>query len=359
MTRRFPFIRLDPLTRKKLQRFRSIRRGYISFLILAVAIVLSLAAELLVNSRALVVRHEGRWYFPTYGAIHTGREFGFDYDYEVNYRDLRAKFAAQTAGDDWVLLPPVPYNPLENCYAGDTFRPRPPDWRKGHYLGTDQINRDILARLVYGFRNALVFAAAFILLTYAVGITLGCLMGYFGGWFDLLVQRLIEIWSNIPFLFVVIIVASIVPAGIGMNLGVLLFIVVLFSWTGMTYYMRSATYREKARDYVHAAQVLGAGTPRVIFRHILPNVLSTIVTFIPFTIASSISALTALDFLGFGLPPPTPSWGELLRQGTSNLQSPWIVASAFSALVLVLVLVTFVGEAIREAFDPKKFTLYQ
>jgi microcin C transport system permease protein len=144
-----------------------------------------------------------------------------------------------------------------------------------------------------------------------------------------------------------------------MNLGVLLAIVVLFSWTGMTYYMRSATYREKARDYVHAAQVLGASTPRILFRHILPNVLSTIVTFIPFTIASSISALTALDFLGFGLPPPTPSWGELLRQGTSNLQSPWIVASAFSALVLVLVLVTFIGEAIREAFDPKKFTLYQ
>lgn len=351
--------RLDPLTRKKLQRFRSIRRGYVSFLILAAAIGLSLGAELLVNSRALVVRHEGRWYFPTYGRIHTGREFGLDYAYEVNYRELRRKFAADPSGRSWVLLPPVPYNPLENCHPGETFRPRPPDWARRNYLGTDQINRDILARLVYGFRNALVFAGAFLLLTYAVGISIGCLMGYFGGWFDLLVQRLIEIWSNIPFLFVVIIVASIIPAGIGMNLGVLLLIVVLFSWTGMTYYMRSATYREKARDYVHAAQVLGASTPRIIFRHILPNVLSTIVTFIPFTIASSISALTALDFLGFGLPPPTPSWGELLRQGTSNLQSPWIVASAFSALVLVLVLVTFVGEAIREAFDPKKFTLYQ
>jgi len=359
MSRRFPFFRIDPLTRKKLQRFRSIRRGYVSFLILGIAIILSLAAELLVNGRALIVRYEGRWYFPTYGRIHTGKEFGCDYAYEVNYRDLRSRFASAPASGNWVLLPPVPYNPLENCYSGETFRPRPPDWRTKHYLGTDQINRDILSRLAYGFRNALIFAAAFIVLTYAVGITLGCLMGYFGGWFDLLVQRLIEIWSNIPFLFVVIIIASIVPAGIGMNLGVLLFIVVLFSWTGMTYYMRSATYREKARDYVHAAQVLGASTPRIIFRHILPNVLSTLVTFIPFTIASSISALTALDFLGFGLPPPTPSWGELLRQGTSNLQAPWIVASAFSALVLVLVLVTFIGEAIREAFDPKKFTTYQ
>jgi microcin C transport system permease protein len=184
-------------------------------------------------------------------------------------------------------------------------------------------------------------------------------MGYFGGWFDLFVQRLIEIWSNVPFLFVVIIVASVVPAGVGMSLWVLLTIVVLFSWTGMTYYMRSATYREKARDYVHAAQVLGASTRRIIFSHILPNTLSTIVTFIPFTVAGAISSLTALDFLGFGLPPPTPSWGELLRQGTSNLNAPWIVASAFSALVVVLVLVTFIGEAVREAFDPKKFTTYQ
>ncbi|MBI4625255.1 MAG: ABC transporter permease subunit [Verrucomicrobia bacterium] len=359
MTSRFPLLRLDPLTRTKMRRFRLIRRGYASFLILVTAMLLSCAAEVLVHSRALVVRYEGNWYFPTYGRIHTGKEFGLDYAYEVNYRDLRTRFNADAAGRNWVLLPPVPYNPLENCYVGENFRPRPPDWRTSHFLGTDQINRDILARLVYGFRNALVFAGSFILLTYAVGITLGCLMGYFGGWFDLFVQRLIEIWSNIPFLFVVIIVASIVPSSIGMNLGVLLFIVVLFSWTGMTYYMRSATYREKARDYVHAAQVLGAGTSRIIFRHILPNVLSTIVTFIPFTIASSISALTALDFLGFGLPPPTPSWGELLRQGTSNLHSPWIVASAFSALVIVLVLVTFVGEAIREAFDPKKFTTYQ
>ena len=359
MSRSLPFLRLDPLTRRKLERFRSIRRGYVSFLLLTIASLLSLAAELLVNSRALVVRYEGQWHFPTYGAIHTGREFGLDYDYEVKYRDLRDRFAADPSGRNWVLLPPVPFDPLENCYPGETFRPRAPDWQRRHFLGTDQINRDILSRLVYGFRNALIFAVAFIVLTYAIGISIGCLMGYFGGWFDLLVQRLIEIWSNIPFLFVVIIIASIVPAGIGVNLGVLLFIVVLFSWTGMTYYMRSATYREKARDYVHAAQVLGAGTPRIIFRHILPNVLSTIVTFIPFTIASSISALTALDFLGFGLPPPTPSWGELLRQGTSNLQSPWIVASAFSALVIVLVLVTFVGEAIREAFDPKKFTTYQ
>lgn len=359
----FPRFQLDPLTRKKFRRFRSIRRGYVSLLLLGAAILLSIVAELLVNNRALIVHYEGKTFFPTYGAIHTGREFGFDYDYEVNYRALAARLEAEKEAGansgNWVLMPLVPYNPLENCYPGESFKPRPPEAASRHFLGTDQINRDILARLVYGFRNALIFSSAFIVFTYLIGITIGCLMGYFGGWFDLGVQRLIEIWSNIPFLFVVIIVASVVPPSIGMNLGVLLFIVVLFSWTGMTYYMRSATYKEKARDYVHAAEVLGASTSRIIFRHILPNVLSTLVTFIPFTIASSISALTALDFLGFGLPPPTPSWGELLRQGTSNLQAPWIVASAFSALVIVLVLVTFIGEAIREAFDPKKFTLYR
>lgn len=344
----------DPLTRRKFQRFRQIKRGYASFLILCGLVVLALAAELLVNSRALIVRYEGKLFFPTYGAIHTGREFGLDYDYEVNYRELRKHFDAQGRGN-WILMPPVPFSPIENAYPGETFRPRPPDWSRGNYLGTDQINRDILARLLYGFRNALLFAGCFIALTYLIGITLGCLMGYFGGWFDLLVQRLIEIWSNIPFLFVVIIVASIITP----NLWILLAIVVLFSWTSMTHYMRSVTYREKARDYVHAAQVLGAGTGRVIFRHILPNILSTIVTFIPFTVSGAISALTSLDFLGFGLPPPTPSWGELLRQGTSNLNAPWIVASAFFALTLVLTLVTFVGEAIREAFDPKKFTTYQ
>ncbi len=348
----------DPLTQKKLRRFAQIKRGYWSFLILLALAGLACAAEVLVNNRALIVSYEGRWHFPTYGAIHTGRDFGLDYDYEVKYRELRDHFRNEGKGN-WVLLPPVPYNATENCYPGEVFRPRPPDWSKGHYFGTDQINRDILARLLYGFRNALIFAGCFILLTYVIGIALGCMMGYFGGWFDLLVQRIIEIWSNVPFLFVVIIVASVIPAGIGMNLWILLAIVVLFSWTSMTYYMRSVTYREKARDYVHAAQVLGAGTGRVIFRHILPNILSTIVTFIPFTVSGAISALTSLDFLGFGLPPPTPSWGELLRQGTSNLNAPWIVASAFTALTLVLTLVTFVGEAIREAFDPKKFTTYQ
>jgi microcin C transport system permease protein len=187
-------------------------------------------------------------------------------------------------------------------------------------------------------------------------------MGYFGGVFDLFFQRIIEIWSNIPFLYMVIIVFSVIPSTfeISTRIGILLLIMVLFSWTGLTYYMRTETYKEKARDYTAAALVLGAGTARVIFHHILPNTIATMVTFVPFTVVSAITAITALDFLGWGLPPPTPSIGELLKQGTANLTTaPWIVTSAFVALVFILAVVTFIGEAIREAFDPRQFTRYR
>jgi microcin C transport system permease protein len=348
-------LRLNPLTLKKLRRFRSIRRGYWSLMILVALLLFSAVAELFVHSRALVVRYEGDLYFPTYGAMIPGTEFGLPYAYETNYRDLREHFREQ-GGGNWVLMPVIPYDPVENAYPGEFFMARPPDVAKGHYLGTDTQNRDILARLIFGFRYAMIFAFGFMAGVYLLGIVLGCLMGYFGGAFDLIVQRLIEIWSNINFLYVVIIVTSIVRP----SLGLLMVITVAFSWTAMTYYMRTGTYKEKARDYVAAAQVLGAGPGRVIFTHILPNTVSTVVTFIPFTVAGAITALTALDFLGFGLPPPTPSWGEMLKQGTQTLKiAPWIVSSAFTAMVIVLTLVTFVGEAVREAVDPKQFTLYE
>jgi microcin C transport system permease protein len=346
--------RFNPQTLRKLARFRAIRRGYGSFLALVFLAVCSIGGELLVNSRALVVRYQGQYYFPTYTAFHPGTDFGEPYSYEVNYRHLRDRFAREQRGD-WVLMPPVPYNAYENDFRPGVFPPTAPSAAERHYLGTDTTGRDVLARLFYGFRTALIFSAFYLTFVYLIGIAIGCAMGYFGGGFDLLAQRGVEIWSNIPFLYIVIIVASILRP----NLAILLVITVLFSWTSMTYYMRTATYKEKARDYVAAAEVLGAGTFRIIFHHILPNTLSTIVTFIPFTVAGAITLLTALDFLGFGLPPPTPSWGELLHQGTSNLNAPWIVTSAFVAMVFVLSLVTFVGEAVREAFDPKKFTTYR
>jgi microcin C transport system permease protein len=342
----------------QIRRFRSLRRGYGSFLVLVFLAVLALFAELLVSNRALLVSYGGHLYMPIYGSIHPGRDFGLDYEYETDYRALRLQFSREGRGN-WVLMPIVPYGPNEDCYPGQAYTPRPPEASSRHYLGTDQVNRDILARLVYGLRNSLLFSAGFVALVFLIGIVIGCAMGYFGGWFDLGMQRFIEIWSLLPFLLVVIIVRAALPSGMAFGLGLLLFVVVLFAWTGMTYYMRSATYREKARDYVAAAQVLGAGPGRVLFHHILPNILSILVTFLPFTCAAAIGSLTALDYLGFGLPPPMPSWGELLRQGTGNLDAPWIVASAFSALSLLLILITFIGEAIREAFDPKKFTIYR
>ncbi len=357
-------MRLNPLTIRKLKRFREIRRGYYSLIILSVLVLLSIVAELLVNDRAIVLRYQGQWEFPTYGAVRLGADYGLTGDAArtpVSYRDLAEKFEAEGRGD-FVILPIVPYSPFENSATDGVFRPTAPDVSLKHYLGTDTTGRDILARLVYGFRTAILFAIAFTVLTYVIGITLGCLMGFFGGTFDLLMQRVIEIWSNIPFLYMVIIVFSVIPAAfsIPVRIGILLTIMVLFSWTSMTYYMRTATFREKVRDYTLAAKVLGAGTGRIIFRHIIPNTISTIVTFIPFTVVSAITSITALDFLGWGLPPPTPSIGELLKQGTANLTTaPWIVSSAFVALVFILTLVTFVGEAIRESFDPRKFTIYR
>lgn len=352
---------LNPQTQKKLARFRKIRLGYFSFLILGAMIALLSVAELFVNSRALIVHYNDTLYFPTYGSFYPGTTFGEDYSYEANYRALAKSFEANSS-DNWVLMPLVPYDPYENDAKDGIMRPEAPDFSVGHYLGTDTTSRDILARLVYGTRTALLFAFAFMCSVYLIGIVIGCAMGYLGGLFDLFFQRLIEIWSNIPFLYMVIIVFSVIPsaASIPVRIGILLSVMVLFSWTSMTYYMRTETYKEKSRDYVAAARVMGAGAPRIIFRHILPNVLSTLVTFMPFTVVSAISAITALDFLGFGLPVPTPSLGELLQQGTANLRTaPWIVTAAFGTLVIILSLVTFIGEAIRESFDPKQFTLYR
>jgi microcin C transport system permease protein len=347
-------LNLSPLTIKTLKRFRSVQRGYWSAIIIISLILLSLVAEVFVNSRALIVSYEGEWHFPTYGAIIPGEEFGLGYQYETNYRDLKQKFKEE-GSDNWVLLPPVPYNAFETDLQAGSYPPAAPSFSKQHYLGTDTVGRDVVARLVYGFRIAIFFSLFLLICNYVVGTAIGCLMGYWGGIFDLLFQRLIEIWSNIPFLYVIMIIASIIVP----NFWSLVIVMLMFSWMGMTWYMRTATYKEKEREYVMASRALGAGTARIIFHHIIPNTVSIIITFIPFSVAGGITALTSLDFLGFGLPPPTPSWGELLRQGIDNLQSPWIVSSIVTSMILVLTMVTFIGEAIREAYDPKKHTIYE
>ena len=354
-------LQLNPQTLKKLRRFRQIKRGYYSFLVLMFMLGLFLIGELLINNRALIVKYEGEWYFPTYSAFHPGTDFGLPYTYETNYRELKQQFEQENTGS-WVLLPLVPYSPNENHSTTGIFRPEAPSAEHQHYLGTDSTSRDILARLFYGTRTALFFAIAFTMATYVIGITIGAAMGYFGGLFDLLFQRVIEIWSNVPFLYMVIIIFSVIPATFSIltRISILLTVMVLFSWTAMTYYMRTETYKQKVRDYVASARLIGSSNVRIIFNHILPNVLATLVTFMPFTVIAAVTAITALDFLGFGLPPPTPSLGELLKQGTANLRTaPWIVTSAFGTLVVLLTLVSFIGEAIRESFDPKKFTVYK
>jgi microcin C transport system permease protein len=347
-------VRLSPETRQQWARFRSIRRGYYSAIVLGALLLGAAFAELLVSERALIVRFEGELFFPTYGAFLPGTTFGLDYDYETNYRELAARFRA-AGGDDWVLLPPVPYGPFENDLKEDAYPPLPPSVATRHFLGTDTTGRDIVARLVYGLRIAMAFSMILLLCNYAIGVAVGCAMGFWGGAFDLFFQRVIEVWSNVPYLYVIMIIASVVVP----SFWTLVAVMVLFGWMSMTWYMRTATYREKARDYVVAARALGAGSARIVGRHILPNTISLIVTFAPFSVASGITALTALDYLGFGLPPPTPSWGELLAQGTANLDSPWIVSSVVAAMVVVLLTVTFIGEALRESFDPKKFAYYE
>lgn len=323
-------------------------------MLFAFLLLIALFAELLINNRALVVYDGEDLYFPTYGDIIPGSQFGLEYEYETNYRDLQQVYSRE-GGNRFVVMPLVPYNAFENDLKEDSFPPFAPSWKDQHYLGTDEIGRDMVARLIYGFRISIIFSLLLLVINFTIGISLGCLMGYVGGKFDLLFQRIIEIWSSIPFLYVIMIISSIIIP----SLIVLVLISVIFGWMGLTWYMRTMTYKEKARDYVMAARALGASNGRIIFKHILPNAVSLIVTFIPFSVAGGISALTALDYLGFGLPAPTPSWGELLQQGTNNLQAIWIISSAVMALVVVMVSITFIGEAVREGFDPRMHSTYE
>ncbi len=347
-------MKLNPLTIRKIRRFKSIKRGYYSFLLFVVMLAVSLFAELLVNSRALVVRYDGQLYFPTYGHILPGTTFGLGYDYETNYRELATRFASEGRGN-WVWLPPVPFNPYETDLKTDTYPPFPPSAAERHYLGTDAVGRDILARLVYGFRIAIAFSLLLLVTNYAIGVSIGSAMGFWGGKFDLIFQRIIEIWSNVPFLYVIIIISSIVVPSFLM----LVLIMAIFGWISITWTMRTVTYKERSREYVLAARALGASNLRIIFKHIIPNTIAIIVTFAPFSVSGGIVALTSLDYLGFGLPPPTPSWGELIQQGWNNLDAWWISGSVIGAMIVTLMIVTFIGEAVREAFDPKLHTTYE
>lgn len=445
----------SPITKRRWQRFCSIKRGFISLQIIIILMGLCSLDQLLVGKKALFVEYEGSWYFPALvQRQYNGEVFGMTGDAaesETNYRQLKTLLNKQGKGT--VLLPPVPYAPtgdslepslekLEQKEDGRLYRedgvtpysglasrfydaegnqqhlrfrfrkglqdgpaagwlpdqteayssqwkegkliseswsgtssleefftsspqefyiihyhPAPP-LQGGHLLGTTSQGLDILAYLFGGLQVNFKAALFFLPCVYLIGISVGMMMGYYGGWFDLIIQRLIEIFSQIPFLLVIIIISSMMPLswrGLPLILGIL----IVFSWMGMTYQLRTSTMKEKARDYVSAARVLGASNPRIMFLHILPNLVAILVTLVPFSVSALILSLASLDYLGFGLPDKYASWGRLLNDGLNNLSSPWVVSSAFIALVSTLLLVTFVGEAVREAFDPKKFTTYK
>jgi len=440
---------LSPLTSKKLSRFRAIRRGYVSFLILLVLALVAVLDNTLVGKRALIVSYQGHWYFPFIHEVISGKTFGQGTDGETDYRGLQEKCRTARNGD-WVIMPPVPYaatldspaviETLEaradgKVYAPDSaqpfsgtaysgflgkpeqkrqewqfrnglrhgtmrgwneagvqvekgrfengvrkeytdfsegkaaamealaapwlkryvYPPSAPSWRHQHFLGTNTNGNDVLAMLFGGWQQALIAAVLYITVVFTVGVLIGGTLGYFGGIVDLLGYRLIEIWSVLPFLLVVMIISSLVSPSLVMLVGIL----ALFGWMSSTSFLRTAMYKEAARDYVAAARLLGTPTPRIIIHHVLPNVIAILITLAPFEVAGVITSLAALDFLGFGLPPDEPSWGRLLHEGVENFTYTWMVSSAFTAMASVLVLITFVGEAVREAFDPKKFTTYQ
>lgn len=349
--------------RKRLRRFRGFKRGYYSFLLLLAAYAASFLLPILVNNKALAVRYQGHYYFPIL-RYHPAAEFGQAAIGEPDYRELQRVFAAENKGG-LVILPPYPYSPAESLLDLPGFPPYPPS--RDHIFGTDDRARDVFARLAYGFNVSITFALLVLAIAQAFGVFAGAILGYFGGRVDILGQRFIEIWSSLPFLYVVIIVTSIlVPIYIpGRNLvlqpsfWLLIVVLAIFDWMSITYYVRGEFYREKAKDYVVAAVSMGVSQPSIIFKHILPNALTPVISFAPFAIVANIQALVALDFLGFGLPAPTPSWGELIGQGMNDLNAWWLVLFPLGAVFLTLLLIVFIGEAVREALDPKEFAKFR
>jgi microcin C transport system permease protein len=350
----------ESLFQKRLQKFRRLKRGYYSFILIVVAYIGSFLLPIIANNVALAVHYNGHYYFPLI-SYEPASALGQNAIGNPDYRALKQQYAAEGRGN-WVLMPPIPYGPDEGLLDPTSSPPNAPS--RAHIFGTDDRGRDVLVRLAYGFNISMTFALLVTLVGNVAGVAVGAALGYFGGRIDILGQRGIEIWSSLPFLYTIMIISSIVvpiylPGRIVFaqpSLWMLVFILAAFDWMGITYYIRGEFYREKAKDYVGAAIATGVSEPGIMFRHILPNALTPVVSFMPFEIVANISALVALDFLGFGLPAPTPSWGELIGQGTENLTVWWLVFYPLACLFVTLLLVVFIGEAVREAFDPKEFS---
>ena len=347
-------LKSESINQKRWKKFKSIKRGYYSFILIIGLYILSFFLPLFINSKALVVHYEGNFYFPAFSSVIPGMNDYYDgtmFDQEApgatNFRQLQKKW---TDTNNWVIMPIYPFDPYEDITNNENRMYEPPSMT--HWFGTDNTGRDVFARMCYAFNISISFALALTVITYLIGITIGGAMGYFGGKFDLFFQRFIEIWSSLPFLFVVIIISSILTP----SFFLLIFIYTLVSWIFLTYYMRAEFYREKSKDYVSAAISMGQSNTKIIFRHILPNSLVPVITYFPFSIIGGIVGLISLDFLGFGLPPPTPSWGQILYVGLANISKWWMVFAPVIAQFFTLLCIVFIGEAVREAFDPKIYS---
>lgn len=334
------------LSRRRWRRFAANRRGYYSLLIFLFFFVLSLFAEVLSNDKPIVVRYENHWYFPIWND-YAETVFGGDFETPADYRDPYILDRLQAEGN-FALFPPNPhsYNSI-NLHINQPV-PSPPT--RVNYLGTDDRGRDVLARLIYGFRLSVLFGLALTAVGTLLGIAAGAVQGYFGGKMDLVMQRFIEIWSAMPELYLLIIFASIFKP----SMLLLLVLLSLFGWMGLSDYVRAEFLRGRNQDYVRAAKALGVGNFTIMHRHLLPNSMTPVITFLPFRMSGAILALTSLDFLGLGVPPSTPSLGELLAQGKANIDAWWLSLSTFLVLVGALILLIFIGDALREAFDPRK-----
>lgn len=336
---------LSPLNQRRWENFKAHRRGYWSLWVFLILFGLSLFAELLANDKPLLVQFKGDLYVPVL-TDYPETTFGGSFTSTTNFRD---PFVAELIEKDgWMLWPPIRFSYQTINYNLSVPAPAPPSAE--NWLGTDDQGRDVVARIIYGFRISVLFALVLTLTSSLIGIIAGALQGYYGGWVDMAGQRFIEIWSGLPVLFMLIILSSVVEPGFWWLLGIML----LFSWTDLTGLVRAEFLRARNLEYVRAARALGMSDSRIMFRHMLPNAMVSTLTFLPFIFTGAIGVLTSLDFLGFGLPPGSASLGELVAQGKNNLTAPWLGMSAFVTLALLLTLLVFIGEAARDAFDPRK-----
>ena len=336
---------ISPLTRRRLHNFRANARGYWSFWIFLAIFFITLFAEFVANDKPFLVYHEGELYTPIFTA-YPETAFGGEFETEADYRD---PYMAGLIGDEgWMIWPIVPYHHTTVAWDLAVPAPAPPDAE--HWLGTDDQARDVVARLIYGFRISVLFGFVLTVVSAFIGVSLGAVQGYFGGWLDLLFQRFMEIWSGLPTLYLLIIMASVVEPNFWWLLGLLL----MFSWMGFVGVVRAESLRVRNFDYIRAARALGVSDVMIMVRHILPNATVATITFMPFTLAGSVTLLTSLDFLGIGLPPGSASLGEILAQGKANLQAPWLGLTGFFTIAVMLSLLIFIGEAVRDALDPRK-----